>query len=564
MKRKTVSRKVSYDSGQQAEDNQSVHSRRQFLGRVGGLSAATIATGLVRPNIALAQDEQRGRFDPSDRKARADRALEIRRQAAETQCTQPLQPQPNNGDEELYMSKIGCFTKALPHNQLGEVDVKAYQAYRRALTTCKQSDYEMIPMGGTVKLANPQAAMAFELEGTDSHHFSMNSPPAFNSAEIAAEMAELYWQALTRDVHFEDYATNELIKQAADDLSSLTEFRGPKNGKRVTTAALFRGATPGDLAGPYLSQFLWRNIPYGALTIEQRYRVPIAEDDHMIEYDEWLKIQNGAAPSEGNWYDEEPRFLRNARDLAEYVHQDFSYQAFLNAALILLGFGAAALDNYNPYIASATQGGFSTFGGPHVLDMVARVANAGLKAAWYQKWQVHRRVRPEEFGGRVHHQMTEEARSDIHSELLNSPVLELVHSATDSYLLPMAYPEGCPTHPAYPAGHATIAGACVTALKAFFNENFVIPNPVVSDAEGKTLVPLLGARLTVGGELNKLASNVAIGRDAAGVHWRSDSTEGLKLGEAVTIGILKDMRPLCHEQFKGFRLTKFDGTTIII
>src|SRR5262249_446464 len=33
--------------------------------------------------------------------------------------------------------------------------------------------------------------------------------------------------------------------------------------------------------------------------------------------------------------------------------------------------------------------------------------------------------------------------------------------------------------------------------------------------------PYTGAALTVGGELNKLASNIALGRDAAGVHYRS-------------------------------------------
>ncbi len=38
-------------------------------------------------------------------------------------------------------------------------------------------------------------------------------------------------------------------------------------------------------------------------------------------------------------------------------------------------------------------------------------------------------------------------------------------------LLPMAFPEGSPTHPAYGAGHATVAGACVTILKAWFDES---------------------------------------------------------------------------------------------
>jgi hypothetical protein len=68
----------------------------------------------------------------------------------------------------------------------------------------------------------------------------------------------------------------------------------------------------------------------------------------------------------------------------------------------------------------------------------------------------------------------------------------------------------------------------------------------------------------VGGELNKLASNIALGRDIAGVHWRSDGSEGLKLGEAVAIGLLTDLRATYSEDFGGFSLTKFDGTTLTI
>jgi hypothetical protein len=49
-----------------------------------------------------------------------------------------------------------------------------------------------------------------------------------------------------------------------------------------------------------------------------------------------------------------------------------------------------------------------------------------------------------------------------------------------------------------------------------------------------------------------------------GVHWRSDGIEGIKLGETVAIGILKDLRTTYHEDFGGFSLTKFDGTTLTI
>lgn len=97
-----------------------------------------------------------------------------------------------------------------------------------------------------------------------------------------------------------------------------------------------------------------------------------------------------------------------------------------------------------------------------------------------------------------------------------------------------------------------IAGACVTVLKAFFNESFIIPNPVVASADGLSLALYKGSNLTVGGELNKLAANIALGRNTAGVHWRSDGIEGLKLGEAVAMGILTDLRATYPERFADF------------
>ena len=205
-----------------------------------------------------------------------------------------------------------------------------------------------------------------------------------------------------------------------------------------------------------------------------------------------------------------------------------------------------------------------TFGAPHVLDLMARVANAAMRACWYQKWLVHRRLRPEAFGLRVHEHLTGAARYPIHADLLGAAVLPSVFSAQGTYLLPMAYPEGCPAHPSFPAGHAAIAGACATVLKAFFKDSFVMPAPVVASADGLSLLPYVGPDLTLGGELNKLAANIALGRDTAGVHWRSDGIAGLALGEAVAIGVLRDLRTTLTETFGGFSLTRFDGTTVVL
>ena len=76
-------------------------------------------------------------------------------------------------------------------------------------------------------------------------------------------------------------------------------------------------------------------------------------------------------------------------------------------------------------------------------------------------------------------------------------------------------------------------------------------------------MPLPDPPLTVGGELNKLAANISLGRNGAGVHWRSDYTESVKLGEEIAIRILQEQKPTYNEDHY-FSLTKFDGTAITI
>lgn len=539
--------------------------RRKFLKRLSAASGTIISAGFGGRTVfaGIKSDDPDARLPPKPDQQRRQQAYKIRQQAALYQRNLPQPEHPTNGDDERYPTRIASYSKALAHNSLGEVDAGAYDALLRALRSGATTDFDLVPMGGAVKQINPQACLAFDLVGADSHHLGIPAAPAFGSAEQASEAVELYWQAVTRDVPFADYETHPLAVAAAADLSKLSDFRGPKRTRKVTPTVLFRGPTRGDLIGPYVSQFLWKDVPYAATQFTQMIRTAAPEADYLTNYDEWLAVQNGQAAGPAQ-IDGTPRYVRNGRDLAEYVHRDFTYQLFLNACLILLGYGPAALDRSNPYKNSPNQHGFSTFGAPHILDMVARAANCALKATWYQKWSLHRRLRPEEFGGRVHNHRLGSARYPLHREALNSPVLEHVLAKHGTYLLPQAYPEGCPTHPAYPAGHAAIAGACSTMLKAFFDESYPVREPAEASADGLTLAPYAGADLTVGNELNKLASNVAIGRDAAGVHWRSDGVEGLKLGETVAIQILADMRECYNERFDGFSLTKFNGQTITI
>jgi hypothetical protein len=133
----------------------------------------------------------------------------------------------------------------------------------------------------------------------------------------------------------------------------------------------------------------------------------------------------------------------------------------------------------------------------------------------------------------------------------------------------MAFPEGSPAHPSYGAGHATVAGACVTILKALFDTDVPVSNfwaPVEPTDNGLGLVPYLGpdaGQMTIEGELNKIASNVATGRNIAGVHWRSDGEESIRLGEAVAIGILCEQKHTYNED-ASYTFRRFDGSLITI
>ncbi|MEP4052883.1 MAG: vanadium-dependent haloperoxidase [Litorimonas sp.] len=496
----------------------------------------------------------------ADIMTRQAEALSLRTTAANVQANVIYGTQETNGDEGAFADYRASFTKGLPHDDLGEVDVDAYNALLAALETGQNSDFEAIPMGGTRKLANPQAAYRFELVGLDSHKTFMRPAPAFESAETAAEMGELYWKALCRDVPFSDYDTNALVQAAITDLNGFSETVGPLDGGQVTSANIFRGNTPGDLVGPYISQFLLKDVPYGNTSITQTYDTPAAGDNFMTSEADWLAVQRGTSPAplvKGS-----ARYISDARALGEFVHVDYSYQAYLNAALILLTV-PGSFDSSNVYNSSVTQGGFATLGGPDVLDLVAKAGNLALSGAWYQKWLVHRRLRPEVYGGRLHNQITGAKDYGLPTELVNSDAITQTFANFGSYFLPMAYPEGSPTHPAYPAGHATIAGACTTILKAFFEESLALPDPVIASQTGDSLSPYSGT-LTIGDELNKLASNIALGRDWAGVHYRSDGIDGLEVGEQQAIGLLQDYSRTYREQFSGFNLTKFDGTPVNI
>lgn len=199
-----------------------------------------------------------------------------------------------------------------------------------------------------------------------------------------------------------------------------------------------------------------------------------------------------------------------------------------------------------------------------MLNLLGLVADAAFAACWYEKWRVHRRARPEEYAGRLELARRGGPELPFPPDLLSSVALGRLIEANGSVLLPQAYAEGCPLHPSYPAGHAVVAGACATVLKAFFDESWVIPEPVVPSADGSLLERWRGGDLNVGGELDKLASAMAVGRDWAGIHWWSDTALGLELGERIATAVLEEVRERMPEQLGELSFVGFDGRRRVV
>jgi hypothetical protein len=494
-------------------------------------------------------------------------------------------PQIDNGDEARYADKSGTYTKGIKQASIGIVVPAAYQTFKNALSTGDPLDFENIMIGGTMKLNDPQGGLAFNLDCLDNAQFTKPPAPAVRTDEYATELVEMYWASLLRDVPFAEYPHNPIAKDAAANLSSLlSSYKGPRDNGKVTPELLFRGgladvnAFEGETVGPYISQFLIQKTHLGAtdkersgLPIDQKYVTFEAHRDFMLDPTIFKNVQNGIdtgiSPSL-----KEPLYLHNGRGLAALTHNDVLYEEFLMVDLVLNSLGAplnpgTPYAKGNPY--TKTQKGFNTFGGPDIESTFAAVARNALNVVWYQKWYIHLRHRPEAGGGLVYAKKSNQnplpqAAGELNYDILKEAV-DASFAKNKSYLLSQAFPEGSPTHPAYPTGHGTVAGACITVLKFFFDGDFIIPNPKEPTKDGKDRQPYTGGKeLRVNGELHKLAHNVTFGHGIhAGIHWRSDSDASIQLGEEVALSFLWNRAQTCNEKFT-VNLKKVDGSTATI
>ncbi|MEP4271981.1 MAG: hypothetical protein ABJ379_08475 [Roseibium sp.] len=675
-----------------------------------------------------------------DPEARRHSACMRRTKAAKQSTAMPFDTHPDNGEDVPY---IFNFRKGLKHDKNGLVDPGDYEKFRDGLLEHHPETFADAPLvtmyaeddldGGHVpkppatdacgnpmtfdklfrQWESPTGGFSYVLQGPDALAIATPRAPDAQSAELVAEMAEVYQMALDRDLPVAAYMDKSLIDElaasmtaaarkrinddhakvqgSADLLSRFRWFKGHaaptdeklqerRRRRRFGTPQepknLYRGEGEDPWPTPFLSQFMVMGtggscpgdarteprksgqIVYGAQRIDQAVRIATPGRDYMTAWKDWRNVQNAydargvlralaaKAKADGQSVQDQQKVsedllsatgaaqfrpLTRLRDLATYVHDDQLYQAYLNAALIMLAEGHA-YDPGIPYHGNTANGAggsggnrepFAVFGGPHLLTLVTEVSSRALRAVRASKFQVHRRLRPEALGALFHTVLsgykpsgetetdgagnqvpveiphghkarstlggtvarylfpngmgTEPALSDLltkvreHNKEINKDLQSPGNAP--SWLLPMAFPEGSPMHPAYGAGHATVAGACVTLLKAFFamrdkddpakptyvvppGGDAIVPDPGVSmdDVTIDLRTLKIEQGLTLEGELNKLCWNISNGRNIAGVHYYTDYIESALLGEAITLGILREQMT-CYDDAENVSMT---------
>ena len=483
-------------------------------------------------------------------------------------------------EDKVLQNLPGLYGKGLLQQTNGSClpeEVDQYQLLV-AMEAGDQDALNQISLGGARRLVNTQAAFARELVGGIPYGFTMPPCPTVDSAEAAAEMTEVYEMCLAADITFMDLNGSSANTDADRAVANLNAFgadcKAPKDGGAVTRKLLFRGTAEGCNFGPYVSQFLMHDFSLGVNPIVQKYL--FENGTYGITEADYLEIQKGnipvpQAPSGTPYRPYTPR------GLGSLVHVDFVYQFFYYAAQIILD---AGIPRHGAYVDIFPDEAFVTNAGVvHIATAVADVCKNAMTAAWCQKWRNHLRLRPEEMAARVVKQgdgvISGVVSSDMYAkggttiaavEAYNAPL-----GGESKAWLPLQYCEGSPTHPAYPSGHAVVAGACATVLKQIFADqqwsqmgDFA---PIYESPDGDQLVAYGGgdtAAMTVHTELNKLAANCAHGRALAGVHYRADGDEGLILGEKVGIQYYADYLARQTEPYGPISFTKFDGTTYTI
>ncbi|TFL19345.1 hypothetical protein [Jannaschia formosa] len=340
-------------------------------------------------------------------------------------------------------------------------------------------------------------------------------------------------------------------------------------------------------------------VRYGAQCLHQRITGYLARLDHGTD---WTGRRAAAGAILGPAaFECHPRFVATPRDLASFVDLGAPHQAFLTALHLILDAG------------TPLDGGLSLAGdavGP--ADIEALVLGAAARAVdVLPRLPDDGRATPSELaaglalaragdqGRRLGERREAFAAMAAALEPSGLPERIAAHNAyqnrlwsprdgrgdlgplapEDNVLLPLATTRDAPDRGTRLA-HAAAAGACATVLKACF-EMFE-PDPVTGRPRARPLTgagamlpcayeadpddpthlrPVAGAALSLQGEIDKLAANLAAARCFAGQAAPSETRAALRLGERLAVAMLRDRLGGAPA---AMRFTSFDGDHLTI
>src|SRR5271166_635289 len=299
-------------------------SRGKFMGTIGGVAAAAAVTAAVplEPLFEGKDAEAEAAVAPYKSNTRANDSWNYRKNTAQNEKIN-VGVLPDNGDSQRFTDFSGNWSKCLQHDALGIPNRASWLSLTYALQTGRFSDFENILVGNPVGTAftstlnGPQGALAFDLEGLDSHATVIPPAPSVASAQTAAEQVEHYWCALLRDTNFTDYSSSSLVAQACADMNNLSYVKSQQNEYLYPIApqSLFRGQiVPGDgnMQGPFISQFMLQPTFLGVQPLSQQYQrilsVSQGGADFLTDPTEYQNVQKGRTPAGSLGYDPTYRF----------------------------------------------------------------------------------------------------------------------------------------------------------------------------------------------------------------------------------------------------------------
>lgn len=468
-------------------------------------------------------------------------------------------------------SKYNFFTKGLKHNANGDLtNENDYLKMMKYIILNDKKKFSKIGMLG--KMVDPFSSNSAVINGVMQGVLKIIPPPHINSVQSSNEMIELYAQSVCRDTPFINYETDETIK-----IAKLVLEKDTNN--------IFRTVFPDTHVGPYVSQFLLLNIDFDTYKIVQKYTMYLPKKECIklgirnewgVTLEEAVNIQNIQLNKNPPGYPDKfliEKYINDGRSLARAVHKDTPYQYFYNAYMIL----SKLKIPYNPTWPQFDNNNYFLMGNGVVSSLcsIAEITKLALFHAWYWKWQQYRKLRPEEYAIMINNVKATGINSyGINEKVLNNIFTDMIENYNyewtgvhNQYVMPLTYQEGSPLHPAYPSGHAVISGACCTILKMMFDASVIWTNYsdiYQASATGEILEVYNGPdknSTTVQVEIDKLASNIAYGRNWAGIHYASDANEGIRLGEKVAVQYMRDL--LSRNNFDTtIKFKGFDGEII--